>query len=244
MKGRVVIVTGAASGIGAAVSRVIAESGAIVGGIDIDRDGLANLARDFPRMIPVCADVGKREEIQAAVATIGQQAGHIDGLVNNAMVSQRSLIRELEPDVMRRMISIGIEGSIWATQAALDFMEATRSPAIVNMSSVLGLRAAAGGAMYATIKAALLGFTRAAAVELGPSQVRVNAVAPGPVRTEGSDKKIDADGWAKRVNTTPMGRLATSEDVARLVAYLLSQDSSPLSGETIVLDGARNASAP
>jgi len=134
------------------------------------------------------------------------------------------------------MIDVGIKGTIWVSQAAAKHLIA-RAGCVVNLSSVAVSFGIRNAAVYTAIKGALDAFTRQQAVELAPHKVRVNAIAPGPVETPGASTVIDRAGWEARRNKTPIGRLATTDELGAAVVYLASDDARSVTGVTLKIDG-------
>ena len=138
---------------------------------------------------------------------------------------------------MERMLDIGFKGVIWGIQAAAEAMDPERGGAIVNIASVAGLTSAKNSVVYSGIKAGVMGITRAAAAELGARNIRVNAVAPGAIPTEGTMRNRNAELDARRVARTPLGRLGTVDDIARVVCYLAGDESGFVTAQVVAVDG-------
>jgi NAD(P)-dependent dehydrogenase (short-subunit alcohol dehydrogenase family) len=147
-------------------------------------------------------------------------------------------------DTIHRMLDVGLKGTYWATQAATPHLIARGGGLIVNMSSVAVSFAIKNAAVYSSIKGAIDAFTRQQAVELAPHGIRVNAIAPGPVSTPGANSVIDEPGWESRRSRTPLGRLATVEDIGAAVVYLASDDALSIGGVTLKIDGAITIAGP
>ena len=135
------------------------------------------------------------------------------------------------------MLDVGFKSVLWSLQEAVALMNPERGGAIVNVASVAALRSAANSVVYSGIKAGILGITRAAAAELGGRGIRVNAIAPSAVPTEGTQRNRDAERDAKRIARTPLGRLGTVEDIARAIGFLATDQASFVTGQVLVVDG-------
>ena len=235
------LITGAGHGIGRATAKHLAARGWIVGVNDLREefvtDAVAEITQAGGRAFPVVQNVASREGVQAAIDTVMAQAGRMDGLVNNAAWVRYQAIPDIAPETVDRMVQIGFNGIIWAIQAAAAVMDDTRGGTIVNVASAAGFRSAPNSLVYSGIKAGVMGMTRAAAVELGPRGIRVNAVAPSAVPTEGTAKHRSAERDAKRIANTPMGRLGTVDDIARAIVYLLDAESDFVTGQVLSADG-------
>ena len=236
-----VLITGAGHGIGAATARLMAARGWTVGVNDLKpefaEEAVAAITDAGGRAFPVVQNVSTYEGIEAAINTVVSETGRLDGLVNNAAWVRYQAIPDIMPETVDRMLAVGFTGVIWATQLAAAAMDAARGGAIVNVASAAGLRSAPRSMVYSGIKAGVMGMTRASAVELGPKNIRVNAVAPSAVPTEGTAKHRSAERDAKRIADTPLGRLGTVDDIARAIGYLLGEESDFITGQVLSADG-------
>lgn len=248
LAGRAFLITGAARGIGRAAARKLLSLGATVGVNDL-RDGF--VAEAEAALADVCdggggtfvglaADVSTRDGMRGTVERFAATAGRLDGLVNNAAWVRYQPLPEIAPETVDRMLAIGFESVIWGIQAAAEAM--VGGGAIVNVASAAGLRSTPNAIVYSGIKAGVMGITRAAAVDLGPRGIRVNAIAPSAVPTEGTAKFRTAEKDAARIARTPLGRLGTVEDMANAIAFLLSDESAFVTGEVLSVDGGISTS--
>ena len=146
-------------------------------------------------------------------------------------------LAEITPEVMDRMVEIGFKSVVWGMQAAAEAMDAERGGAIINVASIAGFNSPARSVVYSGLKAGVLGLTRAAAADLGARRIRVNAVAPGAVPTEGTSKHRNAELDARRIARTPLGRLGTVEDIADAICFLASDEARFVNAEYLRLDG-------
>lgn len=238
LAGRAFLVTGAGHGIGLATTKRLLSLGATVGLNDLRQnfvdEAVAAVAGLGGQAVGIVQDVSTRDGIRAAVQALHAHAGRLDGLVNNAAWVRYQNVADIAPATMSRMLAIGFEAVVWGIQAAAELMD---KGAIVNIASIAGLRAAPNAIVYSGIKAGVMGITRAAAVDLGGRGIRVNAIAPSAVPTEGTMRNRNAERDAMRIASTPMGRLGTVDDIARAVCFLLSDESEFITGQILPVDG-------
>jgi NAD(P)-dependent dehydrogenase (short-subunit alcohol dehydrogenase family) len=232
LDGRVALVSGAASGIGAAVAVRLADEGAVVVGSDI-----------LPGADRIVCDVTDVDACAHAVAGVRRRYGRLDILANMAGIGLSRLIADITPDDWRRVIDVNLTGTFLLSQAALPaLLESTG--VIVNMASVAGLRATPYNAAYCASKGGVIMLTKSMAIELAPAGLRVNAVCPAAVDTpflRGFQLPEGADMALLTRASSPMGRLIDPTEVAAAVAYLASDDAATVSGTTLVIDGAATA---
>jgi 3-oxoacyl-[acyl-carrier protein] reductase len=242
--GRAILITGAGNGIGKATALHLAALGTTVGIVDIREAFVAGTVEAITAgggsAIGITQDLATREGMRHAIGSFADQAGRLDGLVNNAAWVRYQPLAEIAPETVERMLNIGFKGIIWGMQAAAERMEGPGS--IVNIASAAGFRSTPGSVVYSGIKAGVMGMTRAAAVDLGARQIRVNAIAPSAVPTEGTQRNRNVERDAKRVAQTPLGRLGTVDDMARAITFLLSDDSVYVTGQVLSVDGGIGSS--
>lgn len=237
MKDDIAVVTGGASGIGAACVQVLAARGARVAVLDVNMGMAEALARETGGLA-VRADVGDETSLRDAAARIAAELGEPSILVNSAGVLQVPLRpSELSMDTYDRVVHIDQRGTYLACAVFGQPMVARRRGAIVNIASVAGMRSMPLHA-YAPAKAAVISITQCLAAEWGPAGVRVNAVSPGFTRTPALQAAIDRGERdpANLIATAAMGRLVATDEVARAVAFLCSDDASAITGVTLPVD--------
>ncbi len=248
--GKVAVVTGAASGFGEAISKRFAAAGASVIVADLNGAGADKVAEailaDGGRAAGVQADVAKAADADAMVKAAVDAYGGLDILVNNAGVPQRiARFQDVEPDAIDRIFSVNVKSWLYTTRAALPHLEARGGGSIVNTASVAGLKPRAGAAWYNASKAAACSLTLTMAAELGPKNIRVNALCPvaaeTPLFEDVVGGPITDEMRARFLEGIPLGRLATPDDVAGAALYLASEDGAFLTGVLLPIDGGRAA---
>ena len=241
MEGKVALVTGGAQGIGRAICDRFAAEGAIVAVLDIkpeNAERAAQAIRDAGGKAVACAgNVAERATFESAAAMLEREFGRLDVLVNNAIWVRYGPIDAISPEMLERMVGTGFNSVVWGTQVAAALMAKGGGGSIINIASAAGFLGIPNGMVYCGVKAGVLGLTRAAAVELGPKKIRVNAIAPGTIMTEGVSINVDEAGMAKRIARTPVGRLGQVEDIANAAAFLASDESGFMTGSSMLIDG-------
>ncbi len=241
LQGRVAFISGAGHGIGRATALALARLGATVGVNDLKPefvdDAVAAIRGAGGQAIGIAQDVSSRDGMRQAVQSLVQQAGRLDVLVNNAAWVRYQPLAEITPEVMDRMVEIGFKSVIWGIQAAAECMDPARGGSIINVASIAGVRSPQRSVVYSGIKAGVIGITRAAAADLGARGIRVNAVAPGAVPTEGTARHRNAELDARRIARTPLGRLGTVEDIADAICFLAGDGARFLNADVLLLDG-------
>ena len=245
-EGRVVAVTGAASGMGAACVREFAADGAVVELIDLNGDGAAAVAGEVGASEPWIGDVADSGFCQSTIDGIAERHGRLDVLVNAAGTIHRADALGTSDDDWQRVMSVNVDGMFFLCRAAIPHLVAGGGGAIVNFGSIWGGVGSAGATAYCVSKGAVHQLTRAMALDHVEAGVRINAVAPGEVRTpmlssQRAAPPSEADLQALADATIPMKRLAEPEEIARVVAFLASDDASYMTGEIVHVDAGYTA---
>jgi len=240
LNGKVVIVTGAARGIGQAIAAKMAAAGADIALCDLQKDWLTEteaLVKNLGRKaMSYAVDVSKTEDVQGVVDQIEKDFGRVDVLVNNAGITKDTyLVRMTEAD-WDAVLSVNLKGAFLFTKAVARPMMKQRSGNIVNMASIIGLIGNAGQCNYAASKAGLIALTKSVAKELASRNIRCNAVAPGFIQTKMTDK-LPEDIRKKMLEAIPLGRFGVPEDVANVVLFLASDDSAYVTGQVLTVCG-------
>ena len=236
LESKAILVTGAASGIGAAVVVRLLEEGARVAAVD--RTAIDVASEHVGRVVALQADVTKQPEVDAAIARAVKEFGRIDGIAHCAGITADNVVWKLTDEEWQRVLDVNLTGSFRVVRAAVPAMRATGGGSIVLMASVNGLRGMFGQANYAASKAGVIGLAKSVAQEAGAFGIRVNAVAPGYVKTP-MTATVPPKFMEEALRTTPLGRLAEPGDIADVILFLLSPLARHLSGTVIRVDGGQ-----
>lgn len=252
LRGKTAVVTGAAQGFGRACARRLAEAGANVALVDLHQERLRQAVEEIEgsggTATAILADTTNERDVERAVTTTVEGFGGFHVLVNNAGVFSNRLIEALDREEFRRIFAVNVEGTFLFSKAAVAVFRTQGSGgSIVNMSSIDVSRPMTSGLLhYDASKHGVWGVTKTLALELASEGIRVNAVSPGPSRTEGVEEEVNrgAPGgidievqWSELVKRVPMGRLVQPDDIALAVVYLASDMSAFVTGVEIVVDG-------
>lgn len=243
LTGKVAIVTGASKGIGASIARQLgAEGAAVVVNYASSREGAERVVADITskggKALAVQADMSKETDIRRLFAETKKAFDRLDILVNNAGIYEFAALEYVTPVLFHRMFDLNVLGLILASQEAVKHF-GSAGGGIINISSVASTAALATTSVYSASKAAVDAVTRTLAKELGPRNIRVNAINPGMVETEGVRAAGIADSdFRKQIEAqTPLGRIGQPEDIAPVAVFLASPDSGWITGETIHVAG-------
>lgn len=235
---RVVLVTGAGSGIGATTAARFAAEGAVPVVADIDGDAAAAVAERIPRAVAVTCDVRSKEQVLAVLSDVEDRLGAVDVLVNNAMTCSEAPLLELSQADLERDVAVNLNAAVFTAQAVLPGMIRRGGGVVLNVASVNGLTYL-GNEGYSAAKAALISLTKSIAVRHGRHGVRCNAVAPGTIATPHWEARVAADPevFAKAGKWYPLGRVGRPDDVASALLFLASDEASWITGVTLPVDG-------
>ena len=243
LSGKVAVVTGASKGIGAEVARhLAAEVSSVVVNYASSKAGAEKVVAEITgkggKAVAVQADVASPEDIRRLFAETKRAFGRLDVLVNNAGVYDFAPLEAITPEHFHRQFDLNVLGLILTTQEAVKHF-APEGGSVVNISSVVGKLALPNATVYSATKAAVDSVTRTLSAELGPKKVRVNAVNPGMVVTEGNASAADAENEFRKVVEahTPLGRIGQVDDIAPAVAFFASDDAKWVTGETLYIAG-------
>lgn len=244
LENKVCLITGAGRGIGRAIAERFASDGAVVYVNDLipgDMESWASecTSRNGTRVIPVCFDVTDSSALKAGLMSVYKTEGRIDCVVNNAAIISNRKLGMIAKSDMERMFSVNVLAVIDMIQTASRLMARGGGGCFVNIASITGVVGSPGQVAYSATKGAVISLTKSAAKELAPQHIRVNAVAPGIVRTERFDELYLSDGSKidSRIEKIALGRLGTPEDVADACSFLASDRASYISGQILGVDG-------
>ncbi len=240
LAGKTALITGASRGIGAKIAEVFAADGARVV-LSARTPGVLQLAERLrAEGRPVEAlqgDIADDAHVRALLQLCRSRFGGLHALVNNAGVLAPGKLGMMKLDDVRRMFEVNVFAALNLTQYAIRAFPKDQGGALINLASIAGTQGIDGIAAYSASKAAVIGFTKAAAKELAPQRIRVNAIAPGFIDTEMA-RQVSPEWFQKRVDSIRLGRIGQPADIARCAAFLASDDAAYITGQTIGVDGA------
>jgi 3-oxoacyl-[acyl-carrier protein] reductase len=242
LHGRVAVITGAGAGMGRAHAEILAERGAHVIVLDVREAKVAEVVAGIKNAgamaEDLACDVSDVPRLQAELRAAERRCGRIDILVNNAGISGRATpVEQIDEDYFDRMFRVHVKAAFFAGQALIPGMKSRRYGKIVNVASVFAMKGSPSASHYTAAKGAMLGLTKAWALELAPFGICVNAVAPSLLKTEMTIASVGEDFIDSRVASVPMGRLALPRDIAQTVAFLASPESDFMTGQTLSPNG-------
>jgi 3-oxoacyl-[acyl-carrier protein] reductase len=240
LKDKVALITGAGQGIGRATALTFAREGAIVAVADINMTAATAVADEITRADgrakPIFLDVARAESVEAAVRTLEESFGRVDVLVNNAGIVRDARMQKMTEEQFDAVIAVNLKGVWLCAKAVAPLMSANGGGSIINAASVVGLYGNFGQTNYVAAKSGVIGMTKTWARELGPSGVRVNAIAPGFVATE-MIASVPEKVLGAVEDRTPLRRLGRPEDIANAYLFLASDESSFITGHVLSVDG-------
>ena len=240
LEGKKAVVTGAGRGIGRSIALALARNGADVAVLDMDEAGAGETAgiieQTGRKSLALAVDVSRLSEVEEAINKILDLWGSIDIVVNNAGITRDNLLVRMKEDEWDSVIAVNLKGSFNLSKAVARSMMKQRSGCIVNIASIIGMMGNAGQANYAASKGGLIALTKSLAKEMAPRGIRVNAVAPGFIATEMTNK-IPEKLREEMVRSIPLGRMGEPDDVAAVVSFLTSPAAGYITGQVIVVDG-------
>jgi NAD(P)-dependent dehydrogenase (short-subunit alcohol dehydrogenase family) len=248
LDGKRVVLSAGGAGIGRVTLQTFVEAGARVVTCDVDQAAIDRLRGDLPTVPAIVTDVSKPAEVDRLFELAKEQLGGLDILINNAGIAGPTApIEEVEPDDWRRTLDVNITGQYLCARRAVPMIKAAGGGSIVNLSSAAGRFGFALRTPYSASKWAVVGLTKSLAIELGPHQIRVNAICPGAVEGERINRviaaKADARGipfeamYEEYVAQASMRRMVSAQDIANMILYLCSEAGSLISGQAVSVDG-------
>jgi len=240
LDGSVALVTGATRGIGKAIAETLARDGATVVGTATSDEGAASIAAFLQtgqgKGQGMKLDVTDAKSVSETIADIQTRLGEITILVNNAGIARDNLLVRMKDDEWDEILDTNLKSAYRLSKAVLRGMMKARHGRIINIGSVVGVSGNAGQTNYAAAKAALIGFTKSLAQEVGSREITVNCVAPGFIDTD-MTRSLDQAQRAKLIERVPLGRLGSPQDVAHAVAFLASPEAAYITGATLHVNG-------
>ena len=240
LEGKVALVTGAATGIGAACAKALAREGAVVACASLPTDPTQAVVDEIVakggKAVVKPLNVTDPEWCQRVVDEVAAELGGLHILLNNAGITDDGLFMRMKPESWRKVLAVNLDGAYYVTQPAVKVMVKQREGRIISISSVIGLMGNAGQANYAASKAGIIGLTKSLARELGSRNINVNAIAPGYIQTPMTDKLTEEQRTALMANLS-IPRLGTPEDVAAVVLFLAGPAGSYITGEVVNVSG-------
>jgi len=240
LEDKVAIITGAARGIGFSIAEMLSEHGATSIIIDLNKEAVDAAVQQIDdlgnRAIGFIADVTNSDEVASIFKEIHKKFGKIDILINNAGITKDGLLMKMKESDWDAVMNVNLKGTFICTQKVCRYMMKSRSGVILNIASVVGIIGNAGQANYAASKGGIIALTKSSAKEFASRNIRVNAIAPGFIKTEMTDK-LPQEVIDNYSDAIPLSRMGTAKDVANLCVFLASEEAGYITGQTIQVDG-------
>jgi NAD(P)-dependent dehydrogenase (short-subunit alcohol dehydrogenase family) len=243
LTGQAILVTGAGKGLGRAIARRLASRGAVVGLADVDenacQEACSAIVADGGRASAYIVDVSDRLRFFEAAREFSElNQGRIDAVINNAAVLVYAAVEDINPETLDRLLGAGFKSVVWGAQVLLQHMDSAKGGSLVNFSSPVAFKGYSRSLAYSAVKGAVTSATRVLAQELGPRNIRVNAIVPGSIPTPGAAEYVSQAEYERRAQTQiPLRRLGSEEDVAQAVAFLVSSQARFVNGAFLAVDG-------
>lgn len=238
---KIVLITGAASGIGAATARRFAAEGALLALGDLNEEGMAAVAKELgagERILTRATDVREYDEVEALTQAAVDRFGRLDVVFNNAGIGTYGKTPDLDLENWRNVIAVDLHSVFYGCRAAIPHLRNAGGGAIINTASISGLAGDYGLAAYNAAKGGVMNFTRTCAIDHARENIRVNAVCPGPIETALTSPLLAHEGFVKSyAERVPMGRVGKADEIAGVVAFLASEDAGYITGVGVVVDG-------
>ena len=232
---KVVVITGASRGIGNNIATELAKAGyQIIANYNKSEKEAKELKEKYTNIEIMKADVSKKEEVQSFIKTVYEKYGRIDVLINNAGISQIKLFTEITKQDWENMINVNLSSAFYTSQEVAKIMINQKSGLIINISSIWGQEGASCEVHYSVAKAGMNGLTKALAKELGPSNIRVNAIAPGIIQTQ-MNKELNQEELQEIKNEIPLERIGNPQDITKCVKWLIEDEYT--TGQIIGING-------
>jgi len=247
LKGKVAVISGGGQGIGLGISRCMLAAGARI--VVVQRSALPAELAEQASVEWIEADLGQSSSYAQVGAAVARGHASIDVLVNNAGIMFERDLESMQTDEWEKMLAVNLSAPVFLSRHLLPLLRAGDGGSIINIGSIEGLAANPEHAAYCATKGAVHALSKALAVDLGKYAIRVNAIAPGWIRSELSDDYINAQtdpesAWEDLYEMHPLGRIGEPEDVGKLAVYLASDDAAFVTGQVIVIDGGRTSKLP
>ncbi|MBC8313085.1 MAG: 3-oxoacyl-[acyl-carrier-protein] reductase [Candidatus Cloacimonetes bacterium] len=240
LSNKTAIITGSARGIGKDIAKKFSENAANVVIVDIIQDEINKTVKSLkkfnPNVIGIKCDITSENEVQNLVENVIEKFGSIDILVNNAGITKDKLLIRMKLSDWESVLKVNLTGTFICTQKVAKIMMKQRHGKILNISSVVGITGNAGQSNYSASKGGIIAFTKSIAKELAPRNINVNAIAPGFIETEMTEK-LPAEIQQKYLESIPLNKFGKPHDIAELALFLCDNNSDYITGQTIVIDG-------